>query len=80
MADYLLPNSILTINEKQRLFANRNQIVDIPNHFSSGNKKNLCICGEEENLPHIYVCERFNETDIEKLPYEKEMLKNSGKY
>ena len=71
MADYLLPNSKLSINEKQRLFAIRNQMVDIPNHFSSENKKYLCICGEEENLPHIYVCERLNETEIEKLPYEK---------
>ena len=52
-------------------------MVDIPNHLSSGNKKDLCLFGGKENVPHIYVCERLNETEIEKLPYEKIY---SGKY
>ena len=33
---------------------------DIPSNFG---KKTKCLCGEVENLMHIYKCKKWNETD-----------------
>ena len=71
MAEYLLPENDLTIEQKRRIFAVRNKMVDIPNHFSSSKNNTLCVCGEKETLSHIYDCEILNETKRETLPYEK---------
>ena len=71
MAEYLLPNNDLTIEQKQRLFAVRNKMIDIPSHFSSGVNDILCICGDKENLSHIYSCDILNESEKETIPYEK---------
>ena len=71
MAEYLLSDNELTIEQKRRIFAVRNKMVDIPNHFSSSKNYTLCICGEKETLSHIYDCEILNETKRETLPYEK---------
>lgn len=71
MAEYLLPNNNLTIEQKQRLFAVRNKMVEIPSHFSSGDSDILCICGDKESLSHIYSCDILNESKKESIPYEK---------
>ena len=71
MAEYLLPENEFTIEQKRRIFAARNTMVDIPNPFSSSNNYTLCICGEKEILSRIYDCEILNETKRETLPYEK---------
>ena len=61
MSEYLLPfNSKLNIEEKRRLFEMRNKMSRIPIHF--GNKEAKCLCGEEENMPHIYSCKLINNT------------------
>jgi hypothetical protein len=76
MAEYLLPDNELTIEQKQRLFAVRNKMVEIPSHFSSGDNNILCICGDKEILSHIYNCDILNESEKETLPYEKVYLGN----
>ena len=76
MAEYLLPDNELTIEQKQRLFAVRNKMVEIPSHFSSGNNDFLCICGDKESLSHIYSCDVLNENESENIPYEKVYLNN----
>ena len=70
MSEYLLPtNKNLTIDQKRRLFAIKNKMIDIPSNFSS-KTENRCQCGSVENMEHIYLCETLNqETRI--LPYEK---------
>ena len=70
MSDYLLPtNKNLTIEQKRRLFAIKNKMIDIPSNFSS-RIETRCQCGSIENMEHIYLCQTLNqETRI--LPYEK---------
>ena len=48
MANYLLPlNDKLKIEEKQRLFAMRNRMIEIPNNFG---KFETYYCGEQEKI------------------------------
>ena len=62
MADYLQPyNSKLSIEEKRRLFALRNRMTEIPSNY--GKKEEKCVCGNEENLPHIYSCNILNKIE-----------------
>ena len=62
MADYLQPfNSKLDIEEKRRLFALRNRVTKIPSNY--GKKEEKCICGREENFPHLYSCRKLNITE-----------------
>ena len=64
MAEYLIPyNSKLNIEEKRKMFEIRNRMTKIPNNF--GNKEEKCVCGQVENLPHIYLCESYNEKKVE---------------
>ena len=68
MAEYLLPyNDELNIEEKQRMYATRNRMVEIPQNFG---KKENCVCGTEETMSHIYSCEYLNIEEIQ-LEYEK---------
>ena len=68
MAEYLLPyNDELNFEEKQRMYATRNMMVDIPQ--KSGEKDN-CVCGIEETMSHIYSCEYLNIEDLQ-LEYVK---------
>ena len=53
MAEYLFPNNDFSIEQKQRIVALRNKMVEIPNYFSSKNEKTLCICGEDEVMSYI---------------------------
>ena len=62
MANYLLPlNDKLKIEEKQRLFAIRNRMIEIPNNFG---KSEICYCGEQENMLHVYSCKHLNKNEI----------------
>ena len=61
MAEYLLPNNNLSILDKQRIFAIRNKMIEIPNNFPMGKKETKCTCGEKEEMPHIYYCEILSE-------------------
>ena len=61
MAEYLLPTNIeLSIEEKRKMFAVRNKMVDIPANFPKSKNENKCFCGQEETMDHIYICEILN--------------------
>ena len=62
MAEYLLPNNNLTIEEQRIIFSIRNRMVNnIPANFSS-KKENTskCTCGESEYMEHVYNCKYLN--------------------
>ena len=44
-------------------------MIDIPNNFPSRNEKNKCICGETEDMVHIYDCEMLKTSETE-LTYQ----------
>ena len=49
MADYLLPNNILTIHEQRQIFEIRNKMSDIPSNFCSRDKnRSKCPCRDTE--------------------------------
>ena len=71
MADYLKPtDEKLSIKEKQEMFSVRNRMTEIADNFSKTNEENTCICGEKENMHHIYNCEILNEEKKPNVPYE----------
>ena len=72
MAEYLQPfGNKLTVEEKQNLFSIRNRMVNIPRNFPKGETEYPCICGETENMGHIYNCEILSERKTRILKYEK---------
>ena len=71
MAEYLLPsNNTLNIVQKQKLFALRNRIIEISSNFCSSDIIHACVCGEAENMKHIYICKLLNEGKQPKDEYE----------
>ena len=67
MADYLLPNQELDINEKRKLFEIRNKMTDLPSNIcSSDQNKSICLCGNIENEQHIYDCKYLSQKIPEK--------------
>ena len=72
MADYLMPNrENLTIKDKRYIFAIRNRMIQIPDNFPLKNRnlvENCIICGEKENMQHLYSCKWDQEN--EKYEYE----------
>ena len=61
MADYLLPSYCpITIDEQRSIFGIRNRMVNISSNFSKGMKKEICPCGLEENMKHIYICKLWS--------------------
>ena len=73
MSEYLLPSTpALTIEERQRLFAMKNKMVDIPNNFPKSDIRTRCFCGMIEDMNHVYECELFNTNNQKNiLPYNK---------
>ena len=72
MADYLLPtNNKLTISEKQKMFAVKNRMINIPANFPKPKMEYKCYCGEKEDMKHIYNCEINNDGKQPSLEYEK---------
>ena len=70
MADYLLPeNSVLTISEKQKLFAIKNRMITIPGNFPKSGIENKCQCGMKEDMQHIYMCEIYNKQSQPRFEY-----------
>ena len=55
MAEYLLPDNCLTIENKRQLFSIRNRMINISSNFSTNKKnKSVCFCGTNEDMKHIY--------------------------
>ena len=72
MAEYLQPfGNKLTVAEKRDLFSYRNRMVNIPSNFPKGKTEYTCICGEKENMKHIYNCELLSEKKEQGVDYEK---------
>ena len=64
MADYLMPNEEeLTISDQRDIFSVRNRMTPIPANFSSKKTEYICVCGETEDMRHIYVCQYWNKTN-----------------
>ena len=62
MAEYLMPhNKEMNIQQKQNTFAIRNRMVEISDNFG---KEDKCICGDKEDMNHIYSCEILNKEEI----------------
>ena len=72
MQEYLLPHRIenLSISEKQYIFAIRNRMIRIDFNFKNGKSEKLCICGEIEDMRHIYTCNILN-PETPKIPFDK---------
>ena len=64
MAQYLSPNNSLEIKEQRKIFEMRNRMTNIHANYSTKSEQ-LCICGEIENMKHIYECKLFNKEEIE---------------
>ena len=60
MADYLLPDNNLSIEDKRKLFEIRNGMTQIPSNFSSRDNVFYCVCSDRESMPHFYHCEKIN--------------------
>ena len=74
MAEYLSPlNSELTIEEKRKLFAIRNDMILI--NFSKLKMDKTCSCGIIETLEHIYSCKSLNSEENE-VPFQNIYSKN----
>ena len=69
IAEYLLSNEQFSITEKRKIFAIRNRMVNIENNFRGKNIKKNCICGNIEDMKHIYSCKIFNIKD-KNIEYE----------
>ena len=64
MAEYLSPcNTELSIEEKQKLFAIRNQMTNFEMKFNE--KPQNCFCGKIESIEHFYSCEFLNKEENE---------------
>ena len=64
MSDYLLPNIYITnIEDRQMLFGIRNDMFIYKEGFFV-NKSDKCLCGELENIKHIYSCEKLDNSEL----------------
>ena len=52
------------------MFSIKNRMYDIPQNFPKGDEKYTCVCGERENIAHIYNCEILSKKKPEKISYE----------
>ena len=64
MSEYLLPtNSELTVEQKQRLFAVKTRMTNIPSNYPKPGVTYTCPCGQSEDMQHIYFCEIIKEEE-----------------
>ena len=69
MAEYLLPGyENITIEEQRNIFSIRNRMVEIHHNFPTTNIKEICWCGEEVTMKHIYICENKSDKNETKKP------------
>ena len=38
-------------------------MIDIPNNFTGRQEHNKCVCGETEEMKHIYNCEMLRKSE-----------------
>ena len=68
MADYLLPNNILKLEEQREIFEIRARTNSIPSNWG---KQTLCEtgCSQLLNNDHILTCEILNEKSTTDINY-----------
>ena len=72
MAEYLMPfNSKLSIEQKQKMFAVKNRMIEISENFPGKEISENCYCGTKETMSHIYYCEKLNNGNKPSLKYEE---------
>ena len=75
MAEYLLPGyENITIEEQRNIFSIRNRMVEINHNFPSTKKKEICQCGEEVTMKHIYICKYLGENNETNKPKFEEIF------
>ena len=78
MAEYLLPGyENITIEEQRNIFSIRNRMVEINYNFPTNNKKEMCRCGEEETMKHIYICDYQSENNETNKPNFEEIFEEN---
>ena len=78
IAEYLAPNSTgLTIEEKQNMFSVINRMERISYNFPNNKEIENCLCGQLENMEHIYNCQNLNPEKPE-LEYKYLFVGNLG--
>jgi hypothetical protein len=66
VADYLQPiNSEMSREEKQEVFSMRNKMTRIPANHSPSSVKHGCVCVDQENMEHVYICIQLNSENPE---------------
>ena len=74
MAEYLQPGCVKIT---ERHFSLRNEMIEISDNFSTKMKKEICNCGEELSMKHMYTREYFNEVkNREKQIFEQIFKEN----
>ena len=72
MAEYLLQtNKMLSIAEKQEMFAVKNRMKNISANYPKPNEEYFCECGMKEDMSHIYHCEILNKGYCPGLEYDR---------
>ena len=74
MSDYLAPITGLTISEKQEMFSIKNRMIQISYNFPNNKKIETCLCGQEENMEHIYLCKILNKEKEQLISYKMGLL------
>ena len=63
MAEYLLPNDVLSIEDQKLIFSLRSQSFQIIDEDSKITIEN-CICSAKLDILHLYACTELNEDTI----------------
>ena len=73
IAEYLQPyNKQMNIEQQREMFAIRNKMVNIPIPANFSSKSEIkCICGEKEEMSHIYECITLSDKQQKLIPYTK---------
>ena len=52
-------------------------MVEINHNFPTNNKKEMCRCGEEETMKHIYICNYQSENNETNKPNFEEIFEEN---
>ena len=75
MEDYLQPNQYIQTKEDQQLLFNlRNKMLKSEGLLIE-NQTKICICGNQQNIQHLYNCKVINQNDPE---YEYSLIYNGN--
>ena len=66
IADYLLPDSKATMEEKFDIFALRTEMNDLPHNFGRSEECKFG-CKEDMTNSHIFMCQNPDNSDLQKL-------------